>query len=508
MIPNQGSCTAAGKSAPAPSYGDGTLNVAAGADNSGYWQSYSYDDLGNRTGLVRHNLAGDSARDTVVEYSYGAANGSQPHTLTRVDTTVTSPDGSVTIDLAALRTYDEAGNTTSVTEHGDTQTLSWTHDGLVERVSSPGANGAVAHIGPGGKCLDVASGLSTPGQAIQLYSCNAASAQKFTFTAASDADPDTGTIKVLERCLQPVSGAANAAVRIQECDGSTAQLWQRTAAGQFRHVDSGLCAAASGGQTANSTPVVLTACNASSTAQQWEAQGETRYVYGPGGTRLPTIQERQATLHLDESEVTVHKGGALINTQRTYAGTGGAAMRYVNGTGASHMVALTSDHQGSPYAEIAMSAGMQVRVRKQDPFGAVRAQAETSAKLQSHSGFLGATRDDSTGYIQLGARLYDPAVGRFMSADPILDLSDPSQSNGYAYAHNNPVTHSDPTGLSISLSRAEKTGGVGGGRIERGADREGGGRLTEVVDQRHPGGVVGHPVGVPGDQRRDPLLRR
>ncbi|MQS06852.1 ricin-type beta-trefoil lectin domain protein, partial [Streptomyces alkaliphilus] len=482
---NQGSCTATGKSAPAPSYGDGTLNVAAGADNSGYWQSYSYDDLGNRTGLVRHNLAGDSSKDTVVEYSYGAANGSQPHTLTRVDTTVTSPDGSVTIDLAALRTYDEAGNTTSVTEHGDTQTLSWTHDGLVERVSSPGANGAVAHIGPGGKCLDVASGLSTPGQAIQLYSCNATSAQKFTFTAASDADPDTGTIKVLERCLQPVSGAANAAVRIQECDGGTAQLWQRTAAGQFRHVDSGLCAAASGGQTANSTPVVLTACNASSTAQQWEAQGETRYVYGPGGTRLLTIQERQATLHLDESEVTVHKGGALINTQRTYAGTGGAVMRYVNGTGASHMVALTSDHQGSPYAEIAMSAGMQVRVRKQDPFGAVRAQAETSAKLQSHSGFLGATRDDSTGYIQLGARLYDPAVGRFMSADPILDLSDPLQSNGYAYAHNNPVTHSDPTGLSISLSRAEKTAawaaaGLSAAQIAR-AEADSRRSLTSVI---------------------------
>lgn len=69
--------------------------------------------------------------------------------------------------------------------------------------------------------------------------------------------------------------------------------------------------------------------------------------------------------------------------------------------------------------------------------------------MQNNTGFLGAVRDDASGYTPLGARLYDPAVGRFLCADPVLDLADPAQSNGYAYAHNNPVTHSDPTGLSV-----------------------------------------------------------
>ncbi|WP_344267014.1 RHS repeat-associated core domain-containing protein, partial [Streptomyces sodiiphilus] len=131
-------------------------------------------------------------------------------------------------------------------------------------------------------------------------------------------------------------------------------------------------------------------------------------------------------------------------------------LRYADGEGEQGLAAVTTDHQGSPYTETVMREGMEVRVRKQDPFGAARAVGATSADLRTRAGFLGATRDDATGYVQLGARLYDPGVGRFLSADPVLDLADPSQSNGYAYAHNNPVTHSDPSGLSISLSYAER----------------------------------------------------
>ncbi len=84
------------------------------------------------------------------------------------------------------------------------------------------------------------------------------------------------------------------------------------------------------------------------------------------------------------------------------------------------------------------------------------------ANLQAHTGFLGATRDDSSGYQPLGARLYDPVVGRFLSADPVLDLNDLLQSNGYAYAHNNPVTMSDPTGLAISLTASERAAALAG----------------------------------------------
>ncbi|WP_285762092.1 RHS repeat-associated core domain-containing protein, partial [Nocardiopsis ansamitocini] len=42
---------------------------------------------------------------------------------------------------------------------------------------------------------------------------------------------------------------------------------------------------------------------------------------------------------------------------------------------------------------------------------------------------------------------YDPTIGRFVSADPILDFDDAQQINGYIYANNNPMTYTDPDGL-------------------------------------------------------------
>jgi hypothetical protein len=47
----------------------------------------------------------------------------------------------------------------------------------------------------------------------------------------------------------------------------------------------------------------------------------------------------------------------------------------------------------------------------------------------------------------MGARQYDPTTARFLSTDPILNLADPQQWNGYSYANNTPITLSDPTGL-------------------------------------------------------------
>ncbi|MFG3309649.1 RHS repeat-associated core domain-containing protein [Streptomyces wuyuanensis] len=38
-------------------------------------------------------------------------------------------------------------------------------------------------------------------------------------------------------------------------------------------------------------------------------------------------------------------------------------------------------------------------------------------------------------------------LGRFLSVDPIIDHDDPAQMNAYSYAHNNPLTKSDPDGL-------------------------------------------------------------
>ncbi len=56
---------------------------------------------------------------------------------------------------------------------------------------------------------------------------------------------------------------------------------------------------------------------------------------------------------------------------------------------------------------------------------------------------------DSTGLYHMGARYYDPSLGRFMSRDPI--------GSGYAYAYDDPLSFVDPSGL-----RGEQPGINGG----------------------------------------------
>ncbi|MGA5272337.1 ricin-type beta-trefoil lectin domain protein [Streptomyces cellulosae] len=80
---------------------------------------------------------------------------------------------------------------------------------------------------------------------------------------------------------------------------------------QLFHAASGLCLAVQGANSASATPVVLVTCDASKPEQQWSPQNDTRYIYGPDGSRLLTIKGRQATLHLGEAEVTVQRGGVL-----------------------------------------------------------------------------------------------------------------------------------------------------------------------------------------------------
>ena len=55
------------------------------------------------------------------------------------------------------------------------------------------------------------------------------------------------------------------------------------------------------------------------------------------------------------------------------------------------------------------------------------------------------------GLVNMNARLYDPAVGRFLSPDPLIQAPDNTQSyNRYSYCLNNPLRYTDQSGLSRS----------------------------------------------------------
>ena len=62
--------------------------------------------------------------------------------------------------------------------------------------------------------------------------------------------------------------------------------------------------------------------------------------------------------------------------------------------------------------------------------------------------FASAYLDSEIGLYKMGARSYDPAIGRFTQPDPLgMNVWDPATWDLYAYAGNNPVNWWDPTGL-------------------------------------------------------------
>ena len=71
--------------------------------------------------------------------------------------------------------------------------------------------------------------------------------------------------------------------------------------------------------------------------------------------------------------------------------------------------------------------------------------ASTNNKLW----FAGKPYDSATGLSYMGARYYDPVIGRFMGVDPKgVDPENIYSFNRYAYANNNPYKYVDPDGHS------------------------------------------------------------
>ncbi len=192
-------------------------------------------------------------------------------------------------------------------------------------------------------------------------------------------------------------------------------------------------------------------------ASSKDATGTTSYIYDAQGSRLIRRDPTGKTLYLPGQEVRFTTATGARACTRYYSFN---AQTIASRTAAG-LTWLSSDHQGTAQVSVA-AVGQQSTVRRQTPYGTPRGG---SVAWPNSKGFVGGTVDN-TGLIHLGAREYDPGIGRFVSVDPVFNADAPDQMNGYAYANNSPVTLSDPTGLEpgagwvyIGSSRWSRTGG-------------------------------------------------
>jgi RHS repeat-associated protein len=110
------------------------------------------------------------------------------------------------------------------------------------------------------------------------------------------------------------------------------------------------------------------------------------------------------------------------------------------------------DHLGS-IRSVINESGTVVESYDYYPFGLKMPNRTFVSGTGSKNLFTGKERDNETGWDYFGARYYYPAIGRWLSVDPMF-ATFPDQSS-YQYTHNNPINRYDPDGKA-DFGSAEK----------------------------------------------------
>jgi RHS repeat-associated protein len=168
------------------------------------------------------------------------------------------------------------------------------------------------------------------------------------------------------------------------------------------------------------------------------------YVYDVDGSRLVERDAVGKTLYLPGQELRFTTATAAKATTRYYAIAGvTVAMRT-----STSVTWLFTDNHGT--ATVALDAVTQnVVIRRMDPYGNPRGTTTGAWPSAMTHGYVGGTNDPS-GLVNIGSRVYDPATGTFLSADPSISYGVPQRLDAFAYSDDNPVRLSDPTGNSPS----------------------------------------------------------
>ncbi|MER6162389.1 polymorphic toxin-type HINT domain-containing protein [Streptomyces sp. NPDC001868] len=193
----------------------------------------------------------------------------------------------------------------------------------------------------------------------------------------------------------------------------------------------------------------------------------TRYAYDADGNLLvrTTPVETVATL----GSMELRTDGTTVTATRHYtSGTATVAMRTTEGTTATNgkLIYLMGDTQASTQIAVDATSGTSTR-RRYTPFGDERSGALPTG---TDNGFLDKVEDTSTGLSMLGARAYDPRLGRFLSPDPLSTPYDPQNLSAYSYSGNDPINYADPTGLIRAECEGTGWEECGPGKINTGGD--------------------------------------
>ena len=167
------------------------------------------------------------------------------------------------------------------------------------------------------------------------------------------------------------------------------------------------------------------------------------FVYEPNGDRAAKSKYTFKTSSLKDWNHYVSPGYMVDRFAKIkYFSAGARKIAKMDGNG--NVVWFSHDHLGST-TMVTNAAGGKLESTEYAPFGAIR--QGSSALVNTDYMYTGQEYDREEMLYYYRSRLYDPAIGRFMTPDAVIpDLFGPKALHPYSYVGNNPLRYTDPTG--------------------------------------------------------------
>ncbi len=205
-----------------------------------------------------------------------------------------------------------------------------------------------------------------------------------------------------------------------------------------------------------------------------KGSNNVQLVYGPDRSRIQRIDNANGkvtrTTYVGKAYEKIEKSDGTLEEKHFIGGFAVVTVKDSQVNDAkTHF--LLKDHLGSTTAIIGLqlkaNGDIDLQRLAYDPWGKRRSAinwqsiddnviANFTDNVVTNRGFTGHEMLDAVGLVHMNGRVYDPEIGRFLSADPFVQSPINSQSyNRYSYVMNNPVSYTDPSGF-FSLKKAWK----------------------------------------------------
>lgn len=199
------------------------------------------------------------------------------------------------------------------------------------------------------------------------------------------------------------------------------------------------------------------------------SSGPTAYAYDPAGQRIKVANSNTSTVVYYPSKHYNTDNTVPTPTITKHIFANGIDVATVQGTGTNATIYYTAVDSLNSSSVMTNSAGAITQTLDYFPFGQIRIDTKPAGStFNEQRKYIGQEFDADTNLSYLNARYYNSAISRFTSQDPVFWnfdsnwLADPQNQNAYAYARNNPITLSDPSGNAAYGFNLFSIGGEGG----------------------------------------------